>query len=160
MNAKALLLVTAAAASLALATQASADTCAGAPVPGAVKLTVENTSLRAAQGEVQVTVYPDNPRRFLAPHGKVARTRVSATLPVTSSCFWLPPGVYAVAVYHDQNDNHDFDRSPLGMPVEGFGFSNDAPTRFGLPAFDTVRFTLPPGGRTIRVKIRYQHGPG
>src|SRR3954470_16244540 len=121
MNARALLLVTATAAALACATVASADSCAGAPGGSNVKLTVENTSLRTAQGEVQVTVYPNDARRFLAPHGKLARTRVPAVLPVTSSCFWLPPGVYAVAVYHDQNDNHDFDRSAIGLPVEGFG---------------------------------------
>ena len=135
------------------------DGCQGLPDAGAAQLTVETAGLRAAQGEVQVTVYPDDPRRFLARHGKIARARATAALPVTRSCFWLPPGTYAVAVYHDQNDNHEFDRTALGLPAEGFGFSNDAPTRFGLPGFDAVRFKLPPGGRTIRVQMRYQTKP-
>jgi uncharacterized protein (DUF2141 family) len=136
------------------------DGCEGAAAPGRARLTVENTDLRLAQGEVQTTVYPDDPRRFLARRGKVARARAPAVLPVTRSCFWLPPGTYAVAVYHDQNNNHAFDRNSLGLPTEGFGFSNDAPAHFGLPAFGAVRFTLPPGGRTIRVKMRYQTKPG
>lgn len=149
-----LLAISAAALTLA-ATSASAQSCEGLAGGGAVKLTVDTSSLRAAQGEVAVTVYPDDSERFLAPHGKLLRARVTATLPVTRACFWLPPGVYAVAVYHDQNGNHAFDREPLGRPIEGFGFSNDAPTKFNVPAFDAVRFRLPAGGKTISLHMRY-----
>jgi uncharacterized protein (DUF2141 family) len=134
---------------------AAKDACEGTPGSGAVKLTVQVVHLRSAKGQVTVTVYPDDPHRFLAHHAKLLRQRVPAALPVTSSCFWLRPGVYALALYHDENQNGDFDRNPVGIPVEGFGFSNDAPTRFSLPAFDAVRFRLPPEGRTMRVTMRY-----
>jgi len=132
------------------------ERCAGQSGGEAVKLTVETTNLRAAQGEVAVTVYPDDVRRFLARGGKLARIRTPAVSPVTRACFWLPPGYYAVAVYHDQDGDRDFARDALGRPTEGFGFSNDAPARLGLPAFADVRFQLPPDGRTIRVKMRYR----
>jgi uncharacterized protein (DUF2141 family) len=33
------------------------------------------------------------------------------------------------------------DRNAVGMPIEGYGFSNDAPTKFAAPSFDAVRFT-------------------
>jgi uncharacterized protein (DUF2141 family) len=65
------------------------------------------------------------------------------------------PGEYAVAVYHDENDDHDFNRNAAGLPAEGYGFSNDAPTAFGLPDFDRVRFTLPPGGGRVAIRLRY-----
>jgi uncharacterized protein (DUF2141 family) len=146
---------------VALSTAASAaETCAGAAGPRMARLTVESVGLRAAQGEVAVTVYPDDPSRFLARGGKVARLRPAAVLPATGACFWLPPGTYAVAVYHDQNGDHQFNRNHLGLPAEGFGFSNDAPTRFSMPAFAATRFTLPAGGRTLRVRMRYQTKPG
>lgn len=131
------------------------DACAGKPGGGAVQLTVRNVALRDAEGQVAVTLYPDNPRRFLAPRGKLLRLRVPAAAPTTSVCFWVQPGFYAVAVYHDQNADRDFNRNLVGMPAEGFGFSNDAPTRFSLPSFDAVRFRVPAGGRTITVKMRY-----
>lgn len=134
---------------------ASAESCEGHAGGDAVRLTVDASGLRAAQGEVAVTVYPDDSKRFLAPHGKLLRARVAATLPVTQACFWLPPGFYAVAVYHDQNGDHAFNRDALGRPVEGFGFSNDAPTRFSVPAFKAARFQLPAGGETIRLHMRY-----
>ena len=150
-----LLAISAAALALTAAASASAESCEGAPGGGAVKLTVDTSSLRAAQGEVAVTVYPDDSERFLAPHGKLLRARVPTTLPVTQACFWLPPGVYAVAVYHDQNGDHAFNRDMLGRPVEGFGFSNDPPAKSSVPAFEAVRFKLPAGGKTITLHMRY-----
>jgi uncharacterized protein (DUF2141 family) len=92
----------------------------------------------------------------LAPSGKLLRVRVRATAPVTRVCFNLPePEVYALAVYHDANGNRDFDRNRVGLPVEGFGFSNDAPTRFGLPSFDAARFSARAGDTLLRVRMRY-----
>jgi len=139
---------------LHVATPATAAECAGKP--SAHQLTVQVTGLSAAQGEVAVTLYPDDVRRFLAPRGKLARLRVKATTPVTRACFWLPqPGVYAIAVYHDANGDEDFNRTATGMPAEGFGFSNDAPTRVGLPSFDKVRFRARGGESSLPVKMRY-----
>ncbi|OYX97457.1 MAG: hypothetical protein B7Y78_01955 [Caulobacter sp. 35-67-4] len=115
------------------------------------------SQLSSAVGKVVVTLYPSNPRRFLAPRGKLLRLRVKAVTPMTRACFNLPgPDVYAVAVYHDANANEDFDRNRLGMPTEGFGFSNDAPTQFGLPSFESARFVAQPGDNTLRVGMRYQ----
>lgn len=124
---------------------------------GPVRLVVEVGGLRDARGQVAVTVYPDNPRRFLAPKGKLARKRVAARLPVSAVCFGLPQaGHYAVAVYHDSDGDRDFDRNAVGMPREGFGFSNDAPTRMSLPSFESVRFRTRPGENTIRIRMRYR----
>ena len=131
----------------------AAEACAGQQA-NSVKLSVEVRGVRGA-GEVAITVYPDDKRRFMAPRGKLLRVRVPATNPVTHACFWLPPATYAVTVYHDANANHDFDRNAVGIPVEGFGFSNDAPARFGLPPYDKVRFKLPAEGRELPITMRY-----
>jgi uncharacterized protein (DUF2141 family) len=119
-------------------------------------LAVQVSGMNSASGEVAITVYGADPKRFLAPRGKLLRVRPKTATPTTQSCFNLPgPGTYAVAIYHDANANEDFDRSLIGMPTEGFGFSNDAPTRFGLPAFDAVKFTVKPGANLMRIKLRY-----
>jgi uncharacterized protein (DUF2141 family) len=132
----------------------AAETCAGTAGPGLTRLAVEVHGARPIRGEVAVTVYPNNRKRFLAPGGKLARQRVR-TEAVSTACFWLPPGQYAVAVYHDANGNDDFDRTLVGMPAEGFGFSNDAPTRVGLPPLDAVRFRLDAGDPPLRIQLRY-----
>lgn len=128
--------------------------CEGRPT--ATRLLVQVGRLKSDQGEVAITVYPSDPRRFLAPGGKLLRVRTKADTPVTQACFYLPkPDVYAVAVYHDANANRDFDRNAVGLPSEGFAFSNDAPSKLGAPAFEKARFTTRPGDNVLRVKMRY-----
>ncbi|MDQ0836252.1 DUF2141 domain-containing protein [Sphingomonas faeni] len=131
----------------------AAEACEGMPGNGNAKLTVEATTMHNAVGEVAFTVYPDDKRRFLAKGGKLARARVPADNP--RACFWLKPGHYAIAQYHDENSDHDFNRT-LFAPKEGFGFSNDAPTSIGLPSFDAARTALAPSGTTVRMKMRYR----
>ena len=135
---------------------ASAQEAACAGTPAGTRLRLEVTHVRAATGKVVMTVYPDVPARFLAPKGKLARVRLPAVAPVTPGCFELPgPGHYAVAVYHDSNGNDRFDRSLVGLPAEGYGFSNDAPTPTGLPSFEAVRFAVKAGETTVRIAMRY-----
>jgi uncharacterized protein (DUF2141 family) len=136
-------------------TAASAQSCTGAHTPGAARLTVEATGLRNGNGEVAFTVYANDSRKFLAKGGKLLRARVPAAAPLTQTCFWLPPGIYEVAQYHDENADHDFNRT-LFVPKEGFGFSNDASTTLGLPSMKDTQFTLPASGRTVRMKMRYR----
>jgi uncharacterized protein (DUF2141 family) len=146
--------VAAAAAVLTAAPALAAEACAGNEAPGLARLAVEVHGAKPIRGEVAVTVYPNNRKRFLAPGGKLARQRVK-TAAVTTACFWLPPGQYAVAVYHDANGNEDFDRTLVGLPAEGFGFSNDAPTRIGLPPLESVRFRLAAGDPPMKIQMRY-----
>ena len=148
-----LLSAVAAASFLAPAANAQGSACLGAPQTGSVRLTVVATDLRNAQGEVAITLYPDDSRRFLAKKGKLLRARVPTRSPETTACFWVSPGHYAVATYHDENGDHDFNRT-LFTIKEGFGFSNDAPTTLGLPRFARVRFAVP-GDTVVRIRTRY-----
>jgi uncharacterized protein (DUF2141 family) len=63
--------------------------------------------------------------------------------------------VYASAVLHDENQNSKMDFNFLGMPLEGYGFSNDAGALFGPPSFAAASFRLLPRASQITVKIRY-----
>lgn len=143
------------AASLLAVGPALADQgCAGIRAANSSRLTVQVSGVRSATGEVAITVYPDDKRRFLAKGGKLARQRVRAAASVRA-CFWAPPGNYAVAVYHDSDGDRDFDRTLVGLPAEGFGFSNDPETKTGLPSLSAVRFRLGPGERLMPIQMKY-----
>ena len=142
-------------ATLVLATPAFADEgCEGVRAANASKLNVQVNGVRSARGDVAITVYPDDRRRFLSKGGKLARVRVRAASTV-HACFWLPPANYEVAVYHDANGDQDFNRTIVGLPAEGFGFSNDPETKIGLPPISAVRFRLPPGEGSIAIQMKY-----
>ena len=137
-----------------LAPPALADAgCNGVRTATSSKLTVQVQGVRQPRGEVAITIYPDQKRRFLAKGGKVARERVKAAASVRT-CFWLPAGGYAVAIYHDSDGDRDFDRTLVGLPAEGFGFSNDPETKVGLPPLSAVRFQLS-GEKTVPIQMKY-----
>jgi uncharacterized protein (DUF2141 family) len=140
---------------LALASPALADDgCEGVRAANSAKLIVYVNGVRSARGEVAITVYPDDKRRFLARSGKLARVRVKAAASVRA-CFWLAPANYEVAVYHDANGDRDFDRNLVGLPAEGFGFSNNPETTIGLPPISAARFHLSAGEGSVTIQMRY-----
>jgi uncharacterized protein (DUF2141 family) len=63
----------------------------------------------------------------------------------------IPPGTYALAVVHDENMNGRLDTGLLGVPLEGYGFSNDAKAWFGAPSFSAASF--PYDGRNLELTI-------
>jgi uncharacterized protein (DUF2141 family) len=52
----------------------------------------------------------------------------------------IPPGRYALAVIHDEDMNGKLDTNWLGIPTEGYGFSNDAKAILGPPSFSAAGF--------------------
>lgn len=46
-----------------------------------------------------------------------------------------------MAVIHDENMNGELDANWLGVPTEGYGFSNDAKGLVGAPSFSSASFT-------------------
>lgn len=67
----------------------------------------------------------------------------------------IPPGTYGLAVVHDENMNGKLDVNWLGVPSEGYGFSNDANALLGAPSFSDVSF--PYDGRNLDLTIRLNY---
>ena len=61
---------------------------------------------------------------------------------------------YAIRYFHDENANKELDKNWLGMPTEGYGFSNDAYGFFGPKEFKEWLFELQ-GDTTIVMKTQY-----
>ena len=121
-----------------------------------VPLHVAVDQLRSTDGNLTVTVYGSDPDDFLAAGAKLTRKRVPITGAMTEACLTVPaPGTYAIAVYHDENNDRDFNRTFVGLPDEGYGFSNDAPALVGLPSYDDAKFDVPADGRRLEIRMRY-----
>ena len=143
-----------AAASPAQAGPAAPAGCTGPASDTWIAVAVEG--LRSGAGLVALTLYADNPRKFLVRNGSLYVTRVQAHQGTTTGCIYVPhPGVYAIAIYHDENGNEAFDRSGIGLPAEGYGFANNPSTLAGLPTFQSVRLSVPRSGLLTRVRLKY-----
>jgi uncharacterized protein (DUF2141 family) len=134
---------------------AAAAACTGTPSP--IRLFVNVDNVRSSRGLIAVTLYSDDRRKFLARRGSLYVGRVPARQGRTRVCIHVPvPGTYALAVYHDADADRSFDRTGLGLPDEGFGFSNNPPTVFGLPNFSRVRLNVPKTDLSTSVRLHYR----
>ena len=108
-----------------------------------ISITVTVTNLKAKTGSIIVTV-GDDPGTF--PQGR--RTIVT---PVTSDAMaltfrHLKPGTYAVAAFHDENDNGQYE-----IFTEGVGMSNGA---VGMPSFEDSKVKVT-GDTNIPLSMTY-----
>ena len=67
----------------------------------------------------------------------------------------LKPGKYAAAIYHDKNDNQKLDKNFLGIPKEGYGFSNNAQGTFGPPKFKDAVFAMGQDDMEMKIDLIY-----
>jgi uncharacterized protein (DUF2141 family) len=65
----------------------------------------------------------------------------------------IAAGTYAVSVFHDENDNKKLDKNFVGMPLEGYGVSNNIRHMMSAPGFKESSFQLN-GEVDKNIKIR------
>jgi uncharacterized protein (DUF2141 family) len=70
--------------------------------------------------------------------------------------FRVPPGRYAAVVIHDENSNMKLDRNFLGIPKEGFGFSNNPRVVFAAPSFQTATVPVTCPATQLEIKLIYK----
>ena len=64
----------------------------------------------------------------------------------------LPDGPLAISLFQDANANGRLDMNAMGIPMEPFGFSNNAAGNFGPPKFEQAIVT-PVAGTPVKVRL-------
>jgi uncharacterized protein (DUF2141 family) len=64
-------------------------------------------------------------------------------------------GKYAISAFHDENDNKKLDRNLIGVPKEGYGFSNNAQGRRGPPSFEEAALDIKDGHNETNMALNY-----
>jgi uncharacterized protein (DUF2141 family) len=67
----------------------------------------------------------------------------------------IPPGTYAIPAIHYENMNGKLETNWLGIPTEGYGFSNDTKGVVGAPSFPATSF--PYDGRNLDLMISLKY---
>jgi len=119
----------------------------------AADLTVQLHGIRVQAGNIMMTVVDSQDswdgkakpvaREALVPDGDTATVTFEG----------LEPGDYAVMIAHDENSNGKLDTNLIGMPTEGYGFSNN-PRVMRKPTWDEARIALGADAATLRIELR------
>lgn len=102
------------------------------------KLTVQG--IDKIEGEIRIAVF-DSKEKYTKDPIHAVVIPVDSTVVVWEKSN-LPYGEYAIAVYHDKNENGKIDTNILGIPKEDYGFSNNARGRFGPASWNDSKFKV------------------
>jgi uncharacterized protein (DUF2141 family) len=145
---------------------AAASAFAAGPIPGALPefpsqkenvLRVHLDGFRNNNGKAHCSLFNDPPA--FPEHGEKAFKEGEA--PSIRNAYaeidftGIPPGKYALVCYHDENSNGKFDESALGMPKEGYCFSNNEKPTLSAPNFNECAFDYEGGDQSISITMIY-----
>jgi uncharacterized protein (DUF2141 family) len=111
-------------------------------------LTVEIVNLENNKGVVIVDIVDQNEESVTDQSSKIVDKKC------TMAFKDLKNGMYAIRFFHDENSNEELDMNFLGIPKEGFGFSNDAMGQFGPKDFSEWLFEVS-GDTKIKMTTKY-----
>ena len=119
---------------------------------GALFITVNGIS--PPEGVVRVALF-DSAEGFPGEAGSELRhAEVPADGEAVSVTFTgLPPGQYAVSVYHDRDSDGRMETDLFGRPIERYGTSNNVRGLFGPPTFAAAALTMADGPREIEITL-------
>lgn len=101
-----------------------------------LSLTIEIHDLRNNYGQVLLELSNENEEQVAGRTISISNKRCVIVIDN------LKPGMYSFKFFHDENKNEKIDTNWLGIPREGFGFSNNPSMTFGPPSFDKTIFEL------------------
>lgn len=124
------------------------------PVFSQYNITISIDNIRNDKGLIYFALYncPDDYNNE-ANHKRSGSVRPEKGS-VSFTLYNLPKGVYGMSVLHDENMNKKMDFNLLGIPKEGFGFSENPGLRVGAPNFDAIKFELKEN-TSININLRY-----
>jgi uncharacterized protein (DUF2141 family) len=120
------------------------------------KLTVEIDGLKNKEGQICASIFASS-EGFPGDRDRVLQkqcTKITGTpFPITFDN--LKAGSYAVAVFHDQNNDSTLNSNLFGIPSEGFGFSSNPEIRARAPKFSEAAFLVAGPDTNIQIQLKY-----
>lgn len=110
-------------------------------------LVIDITNFKNDHGTAHVSLQDSNKQNVRQANVTIENNSAQATF---NNLFG---GKYAVKVFHDENNNEKLDRGLLGIPVEGWGASNNPKRGFGPPKFRNMLFDLQEN-KEIQIRLK------
>lgn len=101
-----------------------------------INLIVEIAPLRNNDGQVFLELNDENEKIIKGYSEKIVNNKCIVVLEN------LKPGKYAFKYFHDENNDEKINTNFMGIPKEGYGFSNNAKGKFGPPSFEKMIFEI------------------
>ncbi len=121
----------------------------------ASEISLRFKNLKSEKGLMQIALF-DNAEGFPESHAGAELFTLKLADAKEITLRDIIPGEYAIAVYHDKNSDFEMNTNALGIPKEGFGFSNNPRILFGAPKYKKVKFKIK-ADETKEMQIKLKH---
>ncbi|MFT3909671.1 MAG: DUF2141 domain-containing protein [Ferruginibacter sp.] len=117
-------------------------------------LVINVPNIKNKKGNIQVKIY-NNDKSFPKANEQYREAVFKISdIPGPYLIKDLPKGIYAIAILHDENSDKKCNTNMLGIPKEGYGFSNNFRPILSAPVFKDCEIFLT-GDTTIQIRLIY-----
>jgi uncharacterized protein (DUF2141 family) len=128
---------------------------------GKSSLTIEVSKLRNDQGAIQAYLFLESNKKGKAGYPSEDSCDRVLTVPIVNGeativFEGIPSGYCAFYLHHDENNDGKMNSNFIGMPTEGYAFSNNAkPGLTGIPKFNASRILIDVSAKTVQASMLY-----
>lgn len=125
----------------------------------AANIKLHITDFRSGKGAIAVSLFREDQKKSFP--GKADKAFKTLYVPLEGEVVMnlelgnIPPGRYAIALLHDENQDGKYNSNIVGVPLEGFGFSNNPKVYVGAPGFDKCSFEMKDEDKNVAIRLKY-----
>lgn len=130
-------------------------TAASESVQGTSTVELKITNIKSSSGKIHVAFY-DQEESFKKSKNPYLLKKFDSTeeAELQVQIEGVPPGKYAIAIYHDVNANEDLDKNFFGIPKEPYGFSNNPKAKWSAPRFNEIAFDVKESSTAVSIILK------
>ena len=116
---------------------------------------IKVTGIRSPIGKIVLNVFKDNASYDAEkPYKNFVFDKKAMANGTLTVDFEIEPGIYGFTIVDDENNNGKIDKNFIGVPKEGFGFSNFFMEKMKKPKFDDFKVDLKTQSKIV-IRVKY-----
>jgi len=118
------------------------------------QITVSN--IRSSKGKIMLSLFKDEKSfKDAKPFKTTSYEKKGLANGILVLKWQIEPGIYGMALLDDENQNTEMDKNLIGVPKEGFGFSDFYLEKLKAPSFNEFKTEIKSEGNKIQIKVKY-----
>jgi len=121
-----------------------------------VSTSIKITGIKSAKGNIAIGVFKDQAsfekeksfKNFIFDKKALVNGNLNVVIK-------LEPGTYGLTLLDDENTNNKMEKNMIGLPKEGFGFSNFFLEKLKRPLFNDFKVNLNNNQNKVEIKVKY-----
>lgn len=121
------------------------------PVAGDLVINLEN--VKTSEGVIWLALYDSKENLFVKDKSISKKIKVEETGELTVKMDQVLFGTYALAIFHDINNNGKLDQNILGIPTEPYAFARKPKSKWRAPQYKELIFDFTDPNQEITTKL-------